>query len=130
MNALDQARTAYASPAAPVRTARGTEYDAFARVTRALRAGTGGPRRLDPALVNALHQNRRLWTLLASNVAETSNALPAQLRAQIFYLAEFTSKHTSDVLSGRADAEVLIEINTAIMQGLRDPVPDGAEVGA
>jgi flagellar protein FlaF len=44
--------------------------------------------------------------------------LPRALRAQIFYLAEFTRQHTSKVLRGDAEVTPLIDINTAIMQGL------------
>ncbi len=71
------------------------------------------------ALVQALHENRELWTLLATDVADKDNKLPAQLRAQIFYLAEFTNHHTRQVLAQDATADVLVEINTAVMRGLR-----------
>ena len=50
-------------------------------------------------------------------------ALPDDLRARIFYLAEFTDQHTRKVLNGRDTAGPLIEINTAIMRGLR-PAPE------
>lgn len=113
------ARTAYANSAAPIRTHQSTEYETFATVTRRLKeAGDmGGPG--FNALVSAIHDNRRLWTLLAGDVAGKDNALPQTLRAQIFYLAEFTLNHSPKVLDGSASAEVLIEINTAIMRGLR-----------
>ncbi|MEL7343522.1 MAG: flagellar biosynthesis regulator FlaF [Pseudomonadota bacterium] len=121
MNALEMARTAYASPAAAqrVRTQQDTEYDAFARVSHklyaALKAGKSG----FPELVAALHDNRKLWTILATNVADGTNDLPESLRAQIFYLAEFTQAHTAQVLRKKGDAGVLVEINSAIMKGLR-----------
>lgn len=119
MNVSQLARTAYASPTAPVRTARGIEYDAFARVTRAL-AQTAERRKSDfPAFAEALDRNRQLWTILATDVAGAANQLPQQLRAQIFYLAEFTGHHTSRVLGGSGDPSILIELNTAIMTGLR-----------
>lgn len=119
MNALDQARTAYASNTAPVRTARGIEYDAFARITSALRKAAETRKTDFPGFVAALHRNRQLWTILATGVADGANALPQKLRAQIFYLAEFTEHHTRLVLAGKAEPAPLIEINTAIMQGLR-----------
>lgn len=71
-----------------------------------------------PALVSALHDNRRMWTTLAADVSDSSNGLPASLRAQIFYLAEFTDLHSQKVMNGTADAQVLIEINTAVLRGL------------
>ena len=67
----------------------------------------------------ALHENRRLWILLATSVADPDNELPQALRAQIFYLAEFTMQHSQKVLEGKATADVLIEINTSMMRGLR-----------
>ncbi len=55
---------------------------------------------------------------MAADVADNLNSLPAPLRAQIFYLAEFTEQHSTKVLNGKADSDVLVEINTAILRGL------------
>ena len=57
--------------------------------------------------------------MLAGDVADAANGLPKELRAQIFYLAEFTNQHSTLVLRGEGDVDVLVEINTAIMRGLR-----------
>jgi flagellar protein FlaF len=72
-----------------------------------------------PKLAEALHENRVLWTALASDVAGEANQLPAELRARIFYLAEFTLLHTSKVLAKQASAVPLLDINAAILRGLR-----------
>jgi flagellar protein FlaF len=114
------ARSAYAASANPARTPRGTEYEAFARITARLRAASLAGTPGFPALADALHENRRLWTILASDVAESGNGLSPDLRARIFYLAEFTLQHTSRVLAGDGDAAILVDINTAIMGGLRN----------
>lgn len=119
MNALQMARTAYSSTTAPIRTPRDTEYDAIARITHRLREAVRQKDSAFPAFVEALHENRRLWTLLAANVAEADNQLPQELRAQIFYLGRFVIQHTSEVLSNAADETALIDINTAIMRGLK-----------
>lgn len=119
MSALHLARTAYSNSAAPIRTHQSTEYDAFAKITRRMKDAAVKGRPGFAALAAALHDNRRLWTLLAADVADTGNTLPQSLRAQIFYLAEFTLAHSPKVLAGQASADVLIEINTAIMRGLR-----------
>ena len=119
MNALQMARTAYSSTAAPIRTPRGTEYEAIARITHRLRETSKDKKQSYSAYVTALYDNRRLWTLLATNVAEKENQLPKELRAQIFYLAQFTAKHTSAILSQKADETALIDINTAILRGLQ-----------
>lgn len=117
MNALDMARSAYA-PATPVTTPRATEYQAFARATRGLSA-LSDPAIGFPAIAAALAENRHLWTLLAADVADVANGLPDDLRARIFYLAEFTASHSRRVLKGEASADPLVEINTAVMRGLR-----------
>ena len=119
MNALNTARSGYASAAAPVRTPRGTEYEVFARVTRELKATAEQKTRNFPAFAEALNRNRQLWTILAADVADPDNALPPPLRARLFYLAEFTGQHTSKILTGDADPAILVEINSTIMQGLR-----------
>mgnify|MGYP001828433277 CR=1 FL=1 len=120
MNAYDMAQRAYSAHAAPIRTARGTENDAISRVTRDLAAASVVTPADHGSLAAALHQNRRLWTLLAANVAEGNNLRPAGLRARIFYLAEFTDVHTRRVLRGTADVSALGEVNMAVLRGLAD----------
>jgi len=118
VNATQLAQNAYSSPAAPIKTARGVELDAFSRITRRiLETATS---KNHAGLVKALHENRQLWTLLAVDVADQNNGLPEDLRARIFYLAEFTQLHTSKVLAGTASADALVDINRAIMSGLRN----------
>lgn len=119
MTALQMAKTAYATNKAPIRTPRGTEYEAFARVTHHLKAAAEQGSTGFARLAEALHTNRRLWTMLAADVAEGSNGLPPELRARIFYLAEFTAQHSRKVLRGGDSVDILIEINTAVMRGLR-----------
>ncbi|WP_298570509.1 flagellar biosynthesis regulator FlaF [uncultured Aliiroseovarius sp.] len=120
MNAVTLAKTAYASSSrAPLQTSRGTEYEAFAKITHQLQSALKKGRSGFAQLASALHENRRLWTLLAIDVAEDENGLPNDLRARVFYLSEFTADHSRKVLSDGADASVLVEINAAIMRGLR-----------
>lgn len=113
----------YGSARTAVNSPRQIEYQAFARVTHGMRDA-----RDFPDLADALHRNLKLWTLLAADVAGQGNSLPQALRAQLFYLAEFTRDHTTLVLRRKADPGPLIEINTAIMKGLRGQL-DGAEQG-
>ncbi|MFV0359033.1 flagellar biosynthesis regulator FlaF [Tropicimonas sp.] len=118
MNAVDLAKTAYGARSAPVRTARDTEYALFVRVTQKLKTASGAGAAGVGALAEALHENRRLWMVLATGVADRDNALPPALRAQLFYLHEFVVAHSRKVLRGEAAAEVLVDINTAVMRGL------------
>lgn len=116
MNAFQQARQAYGGPQAPTRTGRQAEHQVFSQVTARLRAAADGTDFAGVAAV--LHDNRRLWTRLAADVADAANGLPGPLRAQIFYLAEFTAHHSRRVLKGEADLQALIDVNTAVMRGL------------
>ena len=140
MTASLMAQRAYGAAARPLRSARGTEYEIFAEVTAALaRAGRpdtereadGGfeaRSRRFAALVDAVHRNRRLWITLAAGVADSDNALPSELRARILYLAQFTEHHGRAVLRG-ADPAPLVEINRAVMSGLR-PAAQTSEAAA
>lgn len=112
------ARTAYAGTDFALRTPRKIEFDAFARVTRQLRIAADGSEQPFATLVRALEDNRRLWMALACDVATPTNQLDGHLKAQLFYLAEFTFHQTQRLLAGEGEAGVLIDINTAVMRGL------------
>lgn len=120
MNAMHQAQAAYSAAAQPIRTPRGAEYETFARITGRLRAARARDTAGFAALARAIHDNRRLWTILAADAAGPGNQLPADLRARILYLAEFTRLHSGKVLREDAPLDPLIEINVAVMNGLRD----------
>jgi flagellar protein FlaF len=118
MNATELARRAYAPVQSPLRTARATEHQALAEATARLQGAADAAPPDFRRLASAIHENRRLWTLLAADVAGSDNALPPALRAQLFYLAEFTAIHSRQVLKGLANVGPLIDINTAVMRGL------------
>lgn len=105
-----------------VRSPRETEYDIIARVTQQLGKAnedwdkTSRPSR---ALLEALHLNERLWSTLANDVALEENGLPATLRAKLFYLYRFTQHHSERVRKNEGEVGVLIDINTAVLRGLR-----------
>ena len=113
--AQDLYRTAPAQTGAP----RSMEYDAVVRISRQLRDASRKGDVGFAELVQAIHMNRRLWTLFATNVADSENALPESLRAQLLYLAEFTHLHSEKVLAGNANVRPLLEINMSILHGLR-----------
>ena len=113
------ARAAYGQREAPVRTNRSHEYDLLARCTQQLAMAWTRRKEDFPSLAVALTENLQLWSALAADVAEAGNGLPAPLRAQLFYLYEFTAGHTRAVLDLRGSVEVLVDINTAVMRGLR-----------
>ena len=113
MNAIELAQRAYAPTESAIRTPRSSEHQLFTQITVRLRRASNFS-----DLVQALHDNRKLWTTLAVDVADNDNALPQGLRAQIFYLAEFTQNHSRKVLKKQADVQPLIDINNAVLIGL------------
>ena len=121
MNATDMAQRAYAPTAAPTRSDRSIEYQVIARITFRMKSAIEADNRVK--LIEALHENRKLWRTLALDVADVDNMLPTDLRARIFYLAEFTDQHTSEVLTNKVSPVPLLEINMAILRGLN---PTGA----
>lgn len=110
---------AYARPDPATRSARSTEYDLLARTTARLQSAWARRHTDHPGLVRALADNLDLWSTLAADVAGDGNGLPAALRARLFYLYEFTAHHSRTVLENRGSVEVLVDINTAVMRGLR-----------
>nr|WP_254899098.1 flagellar biosynthesis regulator FlaF [Thalassococcus arenae] len=113
------AQQAYAQATTPVRTHRSVEYDLLARATHRIKAAAQKGPAAFPQLVEALSDNRKLWTALAVDVANQENGLPQDLRARIFYLAEFVQHHTGRVLARKAGVRPLLEINAAVLRGLR-----------
>ncbi|MBT8472564.1 MAG: flagellar biosynthesis regulator FlaF [Marinicaulis sp.] len=101
-------------------TDRATEYRALANVTRDL--ANADPSMLDYSskLATALHRNMKLWTVLATDVADNENLLAPQIRSKLFYLAEFVRLHTSKIHAREADPQILIDINKNLMRGLRE----------
>ena len=113
------ANSAYAAATTSVRTDRGTEYQAFQAITAQLNAS----RRPDApfaARAEAIHKNRRLWTILACDLADADNALPQELRAQLFRLSEFALLQSSKALKDADAIPILIDINVSVMRGLQD----------
>ena len=117
MNSYAMAQRAYAPTSAPTRSNRSIEYDVIARVT--FRLKTAITKGSFPHLLEALHENRKLWRTLAIDVADKANGLPDDLRARLFYLAEFTDHHTRRVIRKEDNAVPLLEVNTAILRGLK-----------
>ena len=118
MNVIEQARQAYAPNQIAVRTTRSVEAQLISQITSRLQRLSEMPAPDFPKLMSAIHDNRRLWTTMAVDVADQGNALPKELRAQIFYLAEFTDHHSQQVIRGHADTSALIDINVAVLKGL------------
>lgn len=100
-----------------LRSGRDVEYDAFSWVTRMLRQADRDGH--SAAVIQAVHKNNELWTILASDLADPGNRLPDELRARLLSLAFFSLRHGREVMAGRQTTDPLIDINMSIMKGLR-----------
>lgn len=100
-----------------IRTERDTEYDVISRVTRMLRQA--GPDCRSPDATMAIHKNNELWTILASDLAHPGNSLPDEVKAGLLSLAGFVLRHGQAVLGGGGSLQPLVDINLAVMRGLR-----------
>ncbi len=74
--------------------------------------------RIDKALIDAVHWNRRLWDTLMTDCATPGNQLPEALSAQIISVGIWVGKHSSEVVRNGASMDPLISINRNIMEGL------------
>ncbi len=119
MQTQSQVELAYANSQTSVRTARGVELEAFSSITRKLASSIEDSAQNYSQFAASLHNNRKLWIHLASSVADKNNRLSKELRGGIFSLAEFVDRKTSELLKSGGDAQVLLDINSEIMRGLR-----------
>lgn len=110
---------AYAQPAAPIRTPRMAEYEVIARITQRLVAADQRRSQDRTGFLEAVFHNEKLWSTLAADVAEPGNGLPDTLRARLFYLYRFIAEQSRKIRQDKAQAAVLIEINKAVLRGLR-----------
>lgn len=113
----------YAENSVSTRNGRRAEYEAIARVTQKLRDGAANSKADFPTYVEALHLNQKLWTALVVDIADPANPLPEQLKARIIYLAEFTQHQTRKILREKNSVMPLLEINMAILRGLKKEGP-------
>lgn len=112
---VDQYRQTQISTGEP----RQREYQLFAEITRDLlavrEAKTLAERR---KLISVLSRNRRLWQVLALDCSDNNNALSDELRAGIISLSMWVERHSRAVVNENADIDVLVSVNTTIMEGL------------
>lgn len=120
MNAINDAKNGYLQNMTSTKSARRMEYEVVARVTHRLRDAANNARRDYPGYVAALEDNRQLWQIFALEVIDKDNPLPEDLKARIFYLAEFSNLHTKKILREKVSALPLLEINMAILRGLKN----------
>jgi flagellar biosynthesis regulator FlaF len=97
---------------------RAIEYRVLARVSGLLESALGtdaGP----AALPGAIHENRMVWTAFATDLAEDGNAWDLALRARLLSLARWVFAESDRVLREKKNPHALIDVNRAVMLGLR-----------
>lgn len=109
---------AYQKASARAENPREMEYRLFGQVTRALMAAAEVDVTDTATRIDALDWNRRLWSVLATDCADSANSLPIELRAQIISLSIWVNKHSSAIMRREETFEPLIEVNRIMMQGL------------
>ncbi len=120
------AHNAYGAIQKETLTPRSVEYRVFLQITSRLEAAQHANNPKSNDYIAALGDNQLLWNALGSDVASVGNQLPQALKAQIFYLSEFMTKHSGLVRKGEADLHAIIDINKMMMEGLsvRQPIHD------
>ena len=94
------------------------EIDVILKSTRRLQMANQNRNSNFSEFAAAVQVNRKLWTILASDVATSGNRLPPDLRAMIFYLSEFVQYYSSTLLKDEVEITPLLDINVAIIRGL------------
>ncbi|NVO22451.1 flagellar biosynthesis regulator FlaF [Donghicola mangrovi] len=114
----EKARLAYGAMDRGIQSPRDIEYKAFAKVTRGLKLAAESGKSQVSERAKALHENRQLWTILATDLAGNGNKLQPTLRADLLSLAAFAIKQSSLAIKDPSLLAGLIEVNTNIMRGL------------
>jgi len=115
------AHGAYKSTTKATASPRAIECQVLMRINMTLIKAEDQKDQNYPAYVQALGDNLKFWTIIGTDVSKEENELPKELRAQLFYLFEYTRLHTSKLLKRDADltAAALIDINNNIIEGLK-----------
>jgi len=79
----------------------------------------------DTELDDALRYNQRIWTFFQSELLNTDNPLPAEVKRNLLSLSVFVDKRTFDVMAfpAKEKLDILISINRNIASGLRESEP-------
>ena len=109
---------AYQTTQKAIENPRDAEYRIFGLVTHKLVEVSAGESN-HKELIDAIGDNRKLWSALAMDCASEGNGLTDALRAQIISLSIWVSKYSSDVMQRKAPMDPLIDVNRAIMEGLK-----------
>lgn len=122
MTATAMAKSAYHQSARSTASPRSVERQLLSRLTSALIVSEKNRGADHTGFIRALSKNLEFWTVIAADVASEGNKLPQELRAQLFYLFEFTRHHTKKMIAnddGNLSVSPLVDINQNIIAGLQ-----------
>ena len=118
MTAQNQAAAAYGRLLGTTASPKRGEYQVIARITARLHAAAQDNPPLG-ARAAALHENRKLWIEIGTQVADEDNGLPMELRQRLFALSVYVQNYSGKVLKDGASLAPLVELNQRIMAGLQ-----------
>jgi len=74
----------------------------------------------EPALLQAVRLNWRLWTIFQASLLDIDCPLAVELRNNLLSLSNFIDKHTADIIASPSPPklDVLIHINRELAGGL------------
>ena len=108
----------YAETIAETEDPRELEYLTILQITLDLEKFLGATD-VSPELKSALWRNQLLWSALRADLLSEGNALPDTLKAGLVSLSFSVDRHTPKVLDGSIDVGLLVDVNRAVMRGLK-----------
>ncbi|WP_298915648.1 flagellar biosynthesis regulator FlaF [uncultured Algimonas sp.] len=120
------AQSAYGNSGRAIGSDRDVEVQVFRTAITRLRPLAGPDFKLDASSAPVLADNLRLWDMLVVDLAHPDNPIDTALNAQLLGLARFVRAHTQGLYAGTGTVDVLIDINTAILQGLMGQTGDAS----
>ena len=112
------AQSAYGNMGQATGSGRDIEVRVFQTAIAKLKPYMGSEFTLTGDSAEVLSENLRLWDLLTVDLAHPDNETDPQLASQLLTLARFVRHHTHMLYQGSGAVDILVEINTAILQGL------------
>lgn len=121
-----QGANAYAKAARAAMTSREAEAAVLVKAASRLQAFSGQNLESSRALNEALIFNQKVWTILASAVADPANPLPDDIRQNVTRIAMFVFRTIIDTMiePSAKKLEALVSLNHHLAAGLQgDPGP-------
>jgi flagellar protein FlaF len=120
------AQSAYGNTGRTIGSDRDVEVQVFQKAILSLRPFIGLDFKLSSESAVALSENLKLWDVLTVDLVHPDNQLNDTLVAQLIELGRFVRSHTHGLYAGTGTVDVLVDINSAVLQGLMGRPGDAA----